>query len=60
MVTSNHIHLLARDDGGRDVIPDSIKLTAAEPGRNITEGKIGKAHFGKIVTMLRQCKKTFI
>ncbi len=33
MVTSNHIHLLARDDGGRDVIPDSIKLTAGRTGQ---------------------------
>ncbi len=28
MVTSNHVHLLAFDNGGRNVIPDSIKLVA--------------------------------
>ena len=28
MVTSNHIHLLVVDGGGRDVIPKSIKLVA--------------------------------
>ena len=26
MVTSNHIHLLIADDGGRDAIPNSMQL----------------------------------
>jgi putative transposase len=33
MVTSNHIHLLALDNGGRNVIPDSIKLVAGRTGQ---------------------------
>ena len=33
MVTSNHIHLLVFDNGGRNVIPDSIKLTAGRTGQ---------------------------
>jgi len=33
MVTSNHIHLLVFDTGGRNVIPDSIKLIAGRIGQ---------------------------
>ena len=33
MVTSNHVHLLVFDDGGRNVIPDSIKLVAGRTGQ---------------------------
>jgi len=33
MVTSNHVHLLAFDNGGRNVIPDSIKLVAGRTGQ---------------------------
>ncbi len=33
MVTSNHIHLLAFDSGGRNVLPDSIKLVAGRTGQ---------------------------
>jgi len=32
MTTSNHIHLLVRDNGGRDVIPKSIQLIAGRTG----------------------------
>jgi hypothetical protein len=33
MVTSNHVHLLAFDNGGCNVIPDSIKLAAGRTGQ---------------------------
>ena len=33
MVTSNHIHLLVVDGGGRDVIPQSIHLIAGRIGQ---------------------------
>ncbi len=33
MVTSNHIHLLVYDQGGRDVIPKSIQLLAGRVGQ---------------------------
>ena len=33
MVTSNHIHLLVVDGGGRDVIPQSIHLIAGRTGQ---------------------------
>jgi len=33
MVTSNHIHLLVFDNGGRNIIPDSIKLVAGRTGQ---------------------------
>jgi putative transposase len=43
MVTSNHIHLLAFDNGGRNVIPDSIKLVAGSTGQvyNIRKNRKG-------------------
>ena len=43
MVTSNHVHLLAFDNGGRNVIPDSIKLVA---GRTDQEYNIRKNRKG--------------
>ena len=43
MVTSNHIHLLALDNGGRNVIPDSIKLVAGRTGQeyNVRKNRKG-------------------
>jgi len=45
MVTSNHIHLLAFDNGGRHVIPDSIKLTAGRTGQEYNIRKNRKGAF---------------
>ncbi len=42
-VTSNHIHLLVIDGGGRNVIPDSIKLIA---GRTAQEFNLRKKRHG--------------
>jgi len=39
MVTSNHIHLLVVDGGGRDVIPKSIKLAAGRTGQEYDQRK---------------------
>jgi putative transposase len=39
MVTSNHIHLLVRDDGGKDVIPRSIQLIASRTGQEFNQRK---------------------
>jgi hypothetical protein len=43
MVTSNHIHLLAVDEGERDVIPESMQLVAGRTGQeyNIRKGRKG-------------------
>jgi putative transposase len=38
-VTSNHIHLLVRDNGGRDTIPKSIQLIAARTGQEFNQRK---------------------
>jgi len=45
MVTSNHIHLLAFDNGGRNVIPDSIKLVAGRTGQEYNIRKNRKGAF---------------
>jgi len=45
MVTSNHIHLLAFDNGGRNVIPDSIRLTAGRTGQEYNIRKNRKGAF---------------
>jgi putative transposase len=45
MVTSNHIHLLVFDDGGRNVIPDSIKLIAGRTGQEYNVRKNRKGAF---------------
>ena len=45
MVTSNHIHLLAFDNGGRNVIPDSIKLVAGRTGQEYNIRKSRKGAF---------------
>ena len=43
MVTSNHIHLLVSDNGGRNVIPDSLKWVAGRTGQeyNIRKNRRG-------------------
>ena len=39
MVTSNHIHLLVADGGGRDVIPKSMKLAAGRTAQEYNQRK---------------------
>jgi len=39
MVTSNHIHILLRDHGDRDVIPRSMQLIAGRTGQEFNQGK---------------------
>jgi len=38
-VTSNHIHLLVRDSGGKDVIAKSIQLVAGRTGQDSNDGQ---------------------
>ena len=45
MVTSNHIHLLAVDDGDRDVIPRSIQLVAGRMAREYNKRKKRRGAF---------------
>ena len=45
MVTSNHIHLLIFDGGGRDVIPKSMQLVAGWTGQEYNERKRRKGAF---------------
>lgn len=45
MVTSNHIHLLVADDGGRDVIPNSIQLVAGRTGQEYNQRKDRKGAY---------------
>jgi putative transposase len=45
MVTSNHIHLLVFDNDGRNVIPDSIKLTAGRVAQEYNNRKARKGAF---------------
>jgi putative transposase len=45
MVTSNHIHLLVVDDGGRDVIPKSVRLVAGRTGQEYNIRKRRKGAF---------------
>jgi putative transposase len=45
MVKSNHIHLLAFDNGGRNVIPDSMKLVAGRTGQEYNVRKSRKGAF---------------
>ena len=45
MVTSNHIHLLVFDTGGRNVISDSIKLVAGRTGQEYNIRKNRKGAF---------------
>ena len=43
IITSNHIHLLVFDNGGKGVIPDSIRLVAGRVGQeyNIRKNRKG-------------------
>jgi len=45
MVTSNHIHLLVRDNGDRDVIPNSIQLIAGRTGQEFNQRKARKGAY---------------
>jgi putative transposase len=45
IVTSNHIHLLAYNIGGRNIIPDSIKLVAGRTGQEYNSRKNRKGAF---------------
>src|SRR4030042_2389642 len=39
MVTSNHIHLLVRENGDKDVIPNSIQLIAGRTAQEFNQRK---------------------
>jgi putative transposase len=45
MVTSNHVHLLVVDDGGREVIPRSIQLISGRTGQEFNQRKERKGAF---------------
>ena len=45
MVTCNHVHLLVVDDGGRDVIPNSMQLTAGRTGQEYNHRKSRKGAY---------------
>ncbi len=45
MVTSIHIHLLVRDNGERDVIPNSIQLIAGRTGQEFNQQENRKGAF---------------
>ncbi len=45
IATSNHIHLLVRDNGGRDVIPKSIQLIAGRTGQEFNQRKNRKGAY---------------
>jgi len=45
MVTSNHIHLLVRDIGERDVIPNSIQLIAGRTGQEYNQRRDRKGAY---------------
>ena len=45
MVTSNHIHLMVSDNGGRDTIPKSIQLIAGRMGQEYNQRKVRKGAF---------------
>ena len=45
MVTSNHIHLLIRDNGERDVIPRPVQLIAGRTGQEFNQRKNRKGAY---------------
>jgi putative transposase len=45
MVTSNHIHLLVRDNRERDVIPNSVQLIAGRMGQEFNQRKNRKGAY---------------
>lgn len=44
-VTSNHVHILVRDNGDRDVIPKSIQLIAGRTGQEFNQRKSRKGAY---------------
>ena len=44
-ITSNHVHLLVRDNGVRDVIPKSIQLIAGRTGQEFNQRKKRKGAY---------------
>ena len=60
MVTSNHVHLLVFDNGGRHIIPDSIKLVAGRTGQEYNTRKTEKEHSGRTAIMQLPWKVTAI
>ena len=46
-VTSNHVHLLVQDDGGRDILPKTIQLTAGRTAQEYNLRKNRKGAFWK-------------
>jgi REP element-mobilizing transposase RayT len=45
MVTSNHVHLLLLDNGGRDVIPRTLQLIAGRTGQEYNQRKSRQGAF---------------
>jgi REP element-mobilizing transposase RayT len=45
MVTSNHVHLLLLDNGGRDVIPKTLQLIAGRTGQEYNQRKTRQGAF---------------
>jgi putative transposase len=45
MITSNHVHLLVVDDGGREVIPRAMQLVAGRTGQEYNQRKQRKGAF---------------
>jgi REP-associated tyrosine transposase len=45
VVTSNHIHLLVKDNGDKDVIPNSIQLIAGRTGQEFNQRKSRKGAY---------------
>nr|HID59916.1 hypothetical protein [Desulfobacterales bacterium] len=50
-VTSNDIHLLVFDAGGREVMDKSMHLVAGRTAQEYSQRKTGRVHFGKIATI---------
>ena len=57
MASSNHVHLLVRDNGERGAIPHSIQLIAGRTGQEFNQTKIRRGHTEKIVIMRRLWKQ---
>ena len=45
MVTSNHVHLVIRDDKGEEVIPQTVQLVAGRTGQEYNQRKNRKGAF---------------
>jgi putative transposase len=59
-VTSNHIHLLVRDNGDRDVIPTSMQLIAGRTGQEYNHRKDRKGAYWEDRYHATQSKPTGI